>query len=63
MISGTEGSSNLFVLPTSVQGRACYRVIWGLFDSREAAERSKGSLPMSLQAGDAAAVALSRFLR
>jgi hypothetical protein len=63
MISGTEGSSNLYVLPTSVQGRACYRVIWGLFDSREAAERSKGSLPMSLQAGDAAAVALSRFLR
>jgi hypothetical protein len=63
MISGTEESPNLFVLPASVQGRACYRVVWGLFDTREAAERSKGSLPTSLQAGDAAPVALSRFLR
>jgi hypothetical protein len=63
MIAGAAESPNLFVLPASVQGRACYRVVWGLFDTREAAERSKGSLPMSLQSGDAAAVALSRFLR
>jgi hypothetical protein len=63
MIEGAGGSSDVYVLPTLVDGRSCYRVVWGLFDSRDAAERSMGALPGSIRVGDAAPVALSRFLR
>ena len=63
LVAGASGSSDIYVLPTSVEGRSCYRVIWGLYDSREAAERAVPSLPNGVRAGDVAAVAVSRFLR
>ena len=63
LVASASGSSDIYVLPTSVEGRSCYRVIWGLYDSREAAERGIPSLPMSVRAGDVAPVAVSRFLR
>jgi hypothetical protein len=50
-------------LPTTSQGRACYRVTWGLYDSREAADTAKGSVPVALRSGDVAPVPVSRFLR
>jgi len=63
LVAGAGGSSDIYVLPTSVEGRSCYRVIWGLYDSREAAERGIPSLPSGVRAGDVAPVAVSRFLR
>ncbi len=63
LVAGAGGSSDIYVLPTSVDGRSCFRVIWGLYDSREAAERGIASLPNGVRAGDVAPVAVSRFLR
>ncbi len=63
LVSSASGSSEIYVLPTSVEGRSCYRVIWGLYDSREAAERAIASVPNGVRAGDIASVAVSRFLR
>ena len=63
LVASASGSGDIYVLPTSVEGRSCYRVIWGLYDSREAAERGIPSLPTSVRAGDVAPVAVSRFLR
>ena len=63
LVASASGSSEIYVLPTSVEGRSCNRVIWGLYDSREAAERAIPSLPNGVRAGDVAPVAVSRFLR
>ncbi len=63
LVAGARGSSDIYVLPTSVDGRSCFRVIWGLYDSREAAERGIASLPIGVRAGDVAPVAVERFLR
>jgi hypothetical protein len=63
MVESAGGSTQIYVLPTLVDGRSCYRVVWGLFDSRDAAERGMGTVPNGVRAGDAAPVAISRFLR
>jgi hypothetical protein len=63
LVAGAGGSGEIFVLPTSVEGRNCIRVMWGLYDSREAAERGIASLPNGVRAGDVAPVAVARFLR
>jgi septal ring-binding cell division protein DamX len=62
-VAGAGGSSDIYVLPTSVEGKRCIRVMWGLYDSREAAERGIASLPSGVRAGDVAPVAVARFLR
>jgi hypothetical protein len=63
LVSNAQGSRDIYVLPTTSQGRACYRVTWGLYGSREAAEAARGSLPGTLRSGDVAPVPLSRFVR
>jgi Domain of unknown function (DUF4388)/SPOR domain len=63
IVDSAGGSSDIYVLPASIQGRSCYRVVWGLFESPEAAERGMGSLPSGVHGGDAAVVAISRFLQ
>jgi septal ring-binding cell division protein DamX len=63
VVAAASGASDIYVLPTSVEGRSCYRVIWGLYDSRDDAERAVSSLPNGVRAGDVAPVAVSRFLR
>jgi hypothetical protein len=63
LVSNAQGSRDLYLLPTTSQGRACYRVTWGLYDSREAADTAKGSVPVALRSGDVAPVPVSRFLR
>jgi septal ring-binding cell division protein DamX len=35
--AGTRPDEGLFVLPIAVRGRGCYRVLWGVFESRDAA--------------------------
>src|SRR6185436_8617261 len=37
---GTRPDEGLFVLPMLVRGRGCYRVLWGVFESKEAAARA-----------------------
>lgn len=63
IVENARGSNDIYVLPASIQGRSCYRIVWGLFDSAEAAERGMGSVPRAVHGGDAAVVAVSRFLQ
>ena len=63
IVASASGSEQIFILPTTVQGRSCYRIMWGLFDTQQAANSGKGSLPYEIRAGDAAAVPLARLLR
>ncbi|HSF19568.1 MAG TPA: DUF4388 domain-containing protein [Vicinamibacteria bacterium] len=62
-ISSNLSETDLYVLPTTIQGKRCYRVTWGLFDSQEAASEAMSSLPNGIRAGDAAPIAVSRLLR
>ncbi len=39
------GGPELFILPVTVKGQTCYRVCWGLFDGRPAAEAALPGLP------------------
>ncbi len=63
VVSNARGSEQLYVLPTTIQGRQCFRIVWGTFDTRQAAEQSMGSLPNDIRAGDAAAVPVASVLR
>ena len=40
-VSGAE----LFILPVDLKGRSCYRVCWGVYDTRDAAEAAARGLP------------------
>jgi septal ring-binding cell division protein DamX len=43
----------LFIVPVNVKGRACYRVCWGVYDTRAAAEAALGGLPGYFRQGGA----------
>ncbi len=49
----------LFFVPYALGDRACYRVCWGLFDDRAAADAAVGALPAPLTAGGARPVPVS----
>jgi len=38
-------ADDLYVLPTELKGRNCYRLCWGLYDDREQAESDAGLPP------------------
>jgi hypothetical protein len=38
-------SEELFILPVTFQGRACYRLCWGVYDGRPAAEAGRAGVP------------------
>jgi Domain of unknown function (DUF4388) len=40
-VSGAE----LFILPVDLKGRSCYRVCWGVYETRDAAESAARDLP------------------
>ena len=44
-----EGGSSVWFIPVSIKGRSCYRVFWGRYQTREAAERAIGEVPASLR--------------
>ena len=44
-------AQELFVLPVELKGRACYRVCWGVYDSRPAAEAALRGLPSYFRQG------------
>ena len=63
LVSGFDDSEQLYVLPATVSGQNCFRVVWGLFDSQESAEQGIAAVPAGIRAGDVSPVALSRILR
>ncbi|MDX1388535.1 MAG: hypothetical protein R3344_05070 [Acidobacteriota bacterium] len=40
IVSLSGQSADLYVLPTIYQGRSCYRLCWGSYDTREAADQA-----------------------
>jgi hypothetical protein len=47
-------ADELYILPVSVKGRACYRLCWGVYDGRPAAEAALSSVPSYFRQGGAA---------
>lgn len=45
----TTSASEFFILPTTYQGRSCYRLLWGAYSGKSAAIAAKGSVPRSFQ--------------
>jgi hypothetical protein len=45
------GADDMFILPVSFQGRSCYRLCWGLYDTRPTAEAARGSVPAYFRQG------------
>lgn len=59
-----SGNSNrIIVLPYRYNGRSCYRVFWGLFDSREEAIRGASSVPPDIRAAESTPVPISKLIR
>jgi septal ring-binding cell division protein DamX len=46
-------AEELFILPVNVKGRACYRLCWGVYDDRPAAEAALSGLPSYFRQGGA----------
>jgi septal ring-binding cell division protein DamX len=44
-------SEDLFILPVNVKGRACYRLCWGAYDNRAAADAALSSVPAYFRQG------------
>jgi hypothetical protein len=47
-------AQELLVLPVDLKGRACYRLCWGVYDSRPAAEGALSGLPSYFRQGGTA---------
>jgi septal ring-binding cell division protein DamX len=47
-------ADELFILPVNLKGRACYRLGWGVYDSRPAAEAAAAALPTYFRQGGVA---------
>jgi hypothetical protein len=46
-------ADDLFIVPVTLQGRSCYRLCWGVYDSRAAAEAARDSVPGYFRQGGA----------
>jgi septal ring-binding cell division protein DamX len=44
-------SDELFILPVNLKGRACYRLCWGAYDTRQGAEAALAGLPAYFRQG------------
>jgi hypothetical protein len=38
-------ADELFILPVTFQGKSCYRLCWGAYDSRATADAARASIP------------------
>ncbi len=47
-------ADELYILPVIVKGRACYRLCWGVYDGRPAAEAALSSVPSYFRQGGGA---------
>ena len=55
-----DGGTNVWFLPITYRGRDCYRVFWGRYENRAAAETAAKSIPKSLAGSKPAVVAIPR---
>ena len=62
VVQNSGGSKQLLVLSFDNKGRSCYRVFWGIFDSRAEAQRAIASVPASVRARDSAPVPIARLI-
>jgi hypothetical protein len=44
-------ADELFILPVNVKGKACYRLCWGVYDGRPAAEAALPAVPSYFRQG------------
>jgi septal ring-binding cell division protein DamX len=51
-VAAVDGGE-LFILPVQFQGRACYRICWGVYGSREQAEAAASAVPAYFRRGGA----------
>ncbi|MGZ5492123.1 MAG: hypothetical protein ACXW3E_00765, partial [Thermoanaerobaculia bacterium] len=56
----SNGGTNVWFVPISIKGRACYRMYWGRYGTRDEAERGMAALPASLRESKPAVVTISR---
>jgi hypothetical protein len=59
----TEGGDPVWFIPIRYRDRPCFRVFWGRYDTREAAERAKGEIPAALRGSEPAIVRPREILR
>jgi hypothetical protein len=52
------GGTNVWFLPISLKGRSCYRVFWGHYGTRDAAERGIREIPSTLREAKPAVVSV-----
>jgi septal ring-binding cell division protein DamX len=50
-VGAAGGADHLFILPISLQGRACYRLCWGVYETRPAAEAAVAGVPAYFRQG------------
>jgi septal ring-binding cell division protein DamX len=62
VVQSSGGSEQLLVLSFDNKGRSCYRVFWGIFDSRAEAQRAIASIPAGVRARDSAPVPIARLI-
>ena len=62
VVQNSGGSKQLLVLSFDNKGRSCYRVLWGIFDSRAEAQVAIASVPASVRARDSAPVPIARLI-
>ena len=62
VVQSSGGSEQLLVLSFDNKGRSCYRVFWGIFDSRAEAQRAIASVPVDIRARDSAPVPIARLI-
>ena len=48
---GAASGADLFILPVSLQGRSCYRLCWGVYETRPAAEAAVAGVPAYFRQG------------
>ena len=53
-----EGSKNVWFVPISLKGRPCYRVFWGRYETRAAAERGMRDIPAALREAPPSVIAV-----
>ncbi|MGN6184485.1 MAG: DUF4388 domain-containing protein [Thermoanaerobaculia bacterium] len=55
-----DGGSNLWFVPQPIKDRSCYRVFWGRYATREAAQQALASIPASLRDRSSAVKAIPK---
>ena len=54
------GGDNVWFVPITYRGQQCYRVFWGHYDTRDAAEAEASRIPASLHGGKPVVVTVPR---